>query len=106
MAEVIKLLIIEDEPIQVQNYGDAIDGFNDENRDNVSIEYEDVDNAESAISKLSEYEYDAVIVDLILIGDTPGQGRMSGNKVLDFIFKDNGPRLMVHVVSGNTNRVI
>jgi len=100
VSNVIKLLIIEDEPVQVQNYKDEIDDFNVVHNNDVVIKCDSVENSGDAITELTKNEYDAVIVDLILKGDVPGQGRMSGNNVLDYIFTDNGPRLMVYVVSG------
>ncbi|MCW8966546.1 MAG: hypothetical protein OQK82_07665 [Candidatus Pacearchaeota archaeon] len=94
----LRLLIIEDDDDQQTLYKDAIE--NDLGDTDVSIVVDFEKKSAAAIEALKSTDYDAVIIDLLLEGDSSQDGVASGNDVLKHIFDDNGPRLLVYVVSG------
>lgn len=100
MAEVISILMVEDNKEQQQAVQDAIDEYNEGNGD-LPISIETCVTAQAAISKLcSNKNYDAVFIDLKLKGDTEQGGIASGNEVIDHITDAGTGRYLIYVISG------
>lgn len=96
MADIIRLLIVEDAPDQKELYQDAVDEFNELHQGTSQIEIEIETNLSDAQQKLKSSDFDGAIVDLNLEGDEPGTA--SGNEVLKEI--RGAHRFPVFVVTG------
>ncbi|WP_428912077.1 hypothetical protein [Niallia sp. Krafla_26] len=89
MSEVIKenkisVLIIEDEENQIQLINDAIDDFNDDNKEN-KISSDSVNNYNDGINILLQENFDAAIIDLNLDQTKTEPNDLDGNRIVDII---------------------
>lgn len=96
MVNTIKILLVEDEPCQVEAYEDAAEEVS-RLFDNLTIETVHKANAEDAIKLLQEGDFDGAIIDLNLNSDAPQVAE--GNSVIEAIY--NKIRFPVKVISGN-----
>lgn len=95
----VRVLMVEDSQDQQALYEDAVYDFNEKGTGKeFSIDF--AKTAREAIERLSQYNYDAAFLDLILEGDDPAGTDASGNDVLAHIIDNKNLRLIVYVVSG------
>ncbi|WP_219376031.1 response regulator [Bacillus mycoides] len=93
MTKNLKLLIIEDDPHQIEMYQDNIDVYNYSNK--VNIEPICINNLEDGLQALQNPDYDAAIIDLRL---SPGDQNGEGNKIITKI--RSSLRIPIIIVSG------
>lgn len=96
--EIINLLLVEDDKDQQVLVEDAVEDFNDDNTA-TTFSVVKATNAADAIEHLKSNEFDAVMLDLLLEGDS-NDSSASGNEVLNYIFSSKSLRPIVYVVSG------
>jgi len=94
----MKLLIVEDEGVQIQLYKDIIESFNKASE--IKIEYEIFLNLKDAKDSLRSPEYDGAIIDLKL---TKGTEKLDGLEIVDEI--ENSQRFPIFIVSGSISSI-
>lgn len=95
----VRVLMVEDSEDQQTLYQDAVDDHNAKDTEKaISIDF--AKTGSEAIDKLTQNNYDATFLDLILEGDDPDGSNASGNDVLSHIIDNQSLRLIVYVVSG------
>lgn len=92
----IKILIVEDDGNEIENYKRKLSDYSDDYGIKFSPTY--TSSAESAISQLKTYNFDAVFVDLILEGDITTETG-SGEKVLQHLLSFQADKVITFVVS-------
>ena len=90
----INILIVEDDPNQIQSYLDTIEIYNEEEKTNIIPE--SVESLESALEKMSLNNYDAAIVDLKLSKSTT---EFAGNIIAKEIISNL--RFPLFILTGN-----
>jgi CheY-like chemotaxis protein len=94
----MKLLIVEDEPAQIQLYEDNIESFN--KTSDVKIEYDKFLNIEEAKGSLLSPEYDGAIIDLKL---SQGTEELEGLEIVEEI--EQNQRFPIFIVSGSISSI-
>ena len=94
----MKLLIVEDEPAQIQLYEDNIESFN--KTSDIQITYNKFLNLEDAKDSLLSPEYDGAIIDLKL---SKGTEELEGLEIVDEI--EQNQRFPIFIVSGSISSI-
>ncbi len=99
--EIVKILIIEDEPVQIQGYKDVIEQFNKKIQKslNISIEPEICQDYQTGKSALETPFYDAAIIDLKLSNSNELEGKKLVEEVKGKI------RIPIIIYSGSISQI-
>lgn len=102
MSDIINILVIEDEPSQIQLYNDARIEHNDDGS-NTQIEYTRPENYDQVLQLFENKYYDAAIIDLNLSAWGIGM-ETKGKEIIDLIRKY--ARYPVYIVSGSIDHEV
>ncbi len=94
----MKLLIVEDEPVQIQMYEDNIESFN--KKSDIKLSYDKFLNLEDAKGALLSPEYDGAIIDLKL---SEGTEKLEGLDIVNEI--EQNQRFPIFIVSGSISSI-